>query len=194
MPFVFRGDGEPEGLTPLPATGQTSDPSPVPVPSLHTATRSTPTALASGRAGSSPLADQSAASATPSPRESGGTGGTPVPTPTPRPSLPPPARSCHVSTAGLAEGESRSCAFTATVEGGWRNDPPEAGVFRGEVGEVLVRRNGKTTRYVAFGYADCADDIIEPGDVVTVTLRQTSPLGQVHDLGAGDEYGCYPSA
>jgi hypothetical protein len=63
----------------------------------------------------------------------------------------------------------------------------------GDVGEVLVTRDGSTTRYRVYEYGtgNCADDVIRPGDLVTVTVQQNPvAIPQEWVLSAGVGYGC----
>jgi hypothetical protein len=107
----------------------------------------------------------------------------------------PPADSCHVSTRTLLTAkESASCQFSAIAAGGWRlvNDA-QAGYSAPEDAIVEVRRNGVVHRYVAgaaYNKTTCRNDVIQPGDLVTVTVRQASRGYQSYDLGAGRGYDC----
>jgi hypothetical protein len=92
----------------------------------------------------------------------------------------------------LAPGESRSCRFTATADGGWRiKNNLTTGTIEQDQAEVLVERDGKTSRYLGgMNEEGCAGDVIEPGDIVTVTVRQTTLGYRDFDLAAGEGYDC----
>lgn len=99
------------------------------------------------------------------------------------------AEACSVDNAGMAEGEVRSCRFTATRPGGWNLR------FVGFAGtepmrEVVVTRDGVATVYGYGGNGWCEDAKIEPGDLVVVRLSDAGPSANLTTLGAGDGWGC----
>ena len=114
----------------------------------------------------------------------------------------PAAPECSVDNEGLGAGEQRRCRFTATKRGGaqmWTSGP--VGTAAADVkGEVILTRQGQTTRYeVTRGNARAGEagvflgcgSFIEPGDLVEVVLTNGSDV-QVHTttLGAGDGWTC----
>lgn len=191
-------DDSPDLLEQLPTASAT----PAPVPSLAPSrgTDGSPLAVApASRAGSPSLspaapAQPSRATATPKPEPEPTNAATAAPEPkeTLRPGYPP-ADSCNVSTTDLTAGESRSCRFTATAEGGWRvKNIVTAGNLHEDAAEVLVERDGRTYRYLGGrSPTACGNDVIEPGDIVTVTVRQTDRGYRDFDLAAGAPYDCF---
>lgn len=55
---------------------------------------------------------------------------------------------------------------------------------------VTVVHDGTTTQYDGNGSPTCGYDIIEPGDLVTVTVKQTDVGSFDFTLGAGADYHC----
>jgi hypothetical protein len=106
----------------------------------------------------------------------------------------PPARSCSVSTTALAPEQAATCRFTATAEGGYRLTFSRV-VLPGDedvVALVEVVHAGTTTRYDAWAQQPyCRNAAVQPGDLVTVTVRQ-GRAGSYYDfsLGAGADYRC----
>ena len=118
------------------------------------------------------------------------------------------AKSCSVDNAGLAYGEQRSCTFTATHAGGWNfYQPPEHGPSIGDPATVTVRvvHDGATQIYRSemlpdggpagsYDVEGCDDAIIQPGDLIEVTIEQ--PDGRYEVVvgeaggGAGKGWGC----
>ena len=131
-----------------------------------------------------------------------GAGG-PLPEPTPsqldsEPPRPPQAESCTVTTEDVEPGESTTCSFTATAAGGfWVGGRGLAQSYPKWWVEIV--RDGQVRRYsqreggTEFSTeASCADDVIAPGDIVTLTVRRPPPTEGVmhHTLRAGRGYGC----
>ena len=110
----------------------------------------------------------------------------PVPTPTSYPRAP----SCRVSTVGMPAGQSRSCSFTATADGGYRLNAAHPGNFVAGEHRVDVTRDGKTTTYGKDFRDSCGDSVIEPGDRVVVTVRRTSGNVTEFEMAAGEGYNC----
>ncbi|HVE75129.1 MAG TPA: hypothetical protein VNA30_08625 [Mycobacteriales bacterium] len=109
----------------------------------------------------------------------------------------PPAASCKVDTMGLLPNEERTCRFTATREGGWRFEQRNgAGYVNRAKAFVDVTRNGRTTRYGGdasgrlSGNVQCGTDVVQPGDLVTVTVGQTEVGYLDLEIGAGAGYRC----
>ena len=118
------------------------------------------------------------------------------------------AQSCSVDNVGLAYGEQRSCTFTATHAGGWNHyQPADHGPSIGDPATVTVRvvHEGVTQIYRSDAVPDggpagsydvegCDDAIIQPGDLVEVTIEQ--PDGRYDPVvgeaggGAGKGWGC----
>lgn len=118
------------------------------------------------------------------------------------------AQSCSVDNAGLAYGEQRSCTFTATHAGGWNfYQPPGHAPSIGDPATVTVRvvHDGATKIYRSemlpdggpagsYGVEGCDDAVIQPGDLVEVTIEQ--PDGRYDPVvgeaggGAGKGWGC----
>lgn len=121
-----------------------------------------------------------------------------TPTPTPTTKSPPEAAGCTVTTADLQPGESTSCAFTATTVGGYY--AAGNGIAQSyrkwyvEVvhdGESTVYAEGEGgTSFRTSGF--CADDVIQPGDVVTVWVRRPPATEGVtsNTATAGRDAGC----
>lgn len=172
----------------------------VPAPTLSSAPTSTPTGVASGgrgdvssgpgrsaQPGSTAAGTPSDPPASPEPEPaSASTSPTAVPSQFPR------AAGCEVSTTELGANERRTCRFTATEWGGWRIS--RAGLGAGYVNNtealVTVQHAGKATQYDGNGSETCGYDIIEPGDLVTVTVKQTDVGSFDFTLGAGADYHC----
>lgn len=105
----------------------------------------------------------------------------------------PSAASCRVDTVGLLANEERSCRFTATASGGWRvTHRYGAGNVGNPKAYVDVTRSGRTTRYGgrATDSAGCGDDVVQPGDLVTVTVTQTDAGYVEMEAAAGAGHGC----
>lgn len=106
-----------------------------------------------------------------------------------------PARqSCQVSATALGPGQQSSCQFTATVRGGWYFENGMGAFVDYEnhdaAAEVLVQRGGGSTRYVVEDIT-CMDDVVRPGDRVTVLVRQSQAGGYSDfQLGAGGGFDC----
>jgi hypothetical protein len=115
-------------------------------------------------------------------------------TPRPSPSRSAPsgaaAASCHVSSSGLAPNQSRTCQFVATQYGGWRVHQSGGAGTQQIYTNVTVTRDGQTYERPGDTGADCANDVIRPGDLVTATVRQESMGYLVVDVGAGAGYRC----
>lgn len=116
----------------------------------------------------------------------------------------PAGAACWVGSAGLDAGESRACRFTATTPGGWNTyssslTPP---LDRMPIVRVTVRRGREVrvyrSRYIDENgetrYENCADDIIQPGDLVEVRIEQADVwidgTGYDESGGAGGGWGC----
>lgn len=124
------------------------------------------------------------------------------------------ASSCWVDNVDsgnrtVRAGDSVRCRFTAAVSGGW-NVHQERGSTSPLESEIVtavvhVTRNGVTTTYrtrevkTANGSRTegCADDVIQPGDLVEVVLSESeddTPLDVSPDegvaVGAGEGWGC----
>lgn len=106
-----------------------------------------------------------------------------------------PARqSCQVSATALGPGQESTCRFTATDRGGWyfENGLGTSTDYEDfeAAAEVLVQRADRVTRFDAM-YGTCMDDVVLPGDRVTVTVRQAASGGYVDfDVGAGKGFDC----
>lgn len=194
VPLAYRGYGVgTEELRPAPAT----HPHPTSTSTSAPASDTNPDAPGPGSTG---VGTAPAASGRPSgaasPARPEIAEGTAAPTAAPGSADFPARPSCHVSTGGVPEGQTSSCRFTATAVGGWRVQSSEYTVSKGDLGEVLVQRAGKTTRYVVPSFGNpppCRDDVIRPGDLVTVTVNgQVDPVAfqNNQDLAAGADYGC----
>jgi len=103
-----------------------------------------------------------------------------------------PGSSCSVSTTAMAPGTSQSCRFTATAVGGWRLSFSSTILpSRTELGLIEVYRNGRATRYDAWDPDEkCLDDAVQPGDLVTVTVKQDDQGHTDFELGAGSTWTC----
>ena len=114
----------------------------------------------------------------------------------------PAAASCSVNNVDLEPGGQRRCRFTATVAAGASmtttgplSPPP------GMRGEIIVTRDGQTTRYEVHddvvragdvGTVYCAARVMEPGDLVEVVLTNANPSdGFETTLGAGEGWECW---
>lgn len=116
----------------------------------------------------------------------------------------PPGPACSLDTTGLSPGASSTCRFTATNAGGWsagyvrqdQTSPPIGVAFADPFADVQVTRAGVTTHYMSGQYgAGCGDAVIEPGDLVEVTLTAapptTAPTPPGHyEVGAGYHWDC----
>ncbi|HVE99392.1 MAG TPA: hypothetical protein VNA12_09450 [Mycobacteriales bacterium] len=186
---VNRIPGEPDRLTPIPATEGSLSASPQPL----TATLAPP-------AGSRPTPQ-----ATGTPNVSTGTAPVPGPAvtrpastassprPAPSPTAFPAAESCRVDISGLEAGQSRSCSFTATAEGGYnmrQTGEVAAVTVAGENYRVDVTRGGRTSTHGYDEYAPCKDAVVEPGDQVTVTVYKLKENVTDFQVGAGEGYNC----
>ena len=193
VPLVLSLPGREEALEQLPATepSTTAEPASTVSPSPEASTTAvgpTPTAGPSDAATAQP---SDTPSSEPTPRASDQDSSPPPPVATTYP----PADSCHVSTATLLPDQTDSCQFTAQRAGGWllvRDSG--AGVIQPEDAVVEVRRAGVVTRYLTGDNLQsgkgCRSDVVRPGDLVKVTVHQTSRGYQRFDLGAGAGYGC----
>lgn len=104
----------------------------------------------------------------------------------------PPRPSCRVVSLGMAAGQTRSCSFTATEDGGYRVRAAHPGNDVAGDHWVDVTRNGKTTRY-GDGSAlsgNCGKDVIEPGDLVTVSIFRSEGNVFEFEMAAGEGYSC----
>lgn len=119
------------------------------------------------------------------------------------------ASSCSVDNLWLRAGESKRCRFIATAAGGW-NVHQERGSTSPLESEtvtavVYVTRDDVTAEYRTREIETdngsrtqgCADDIIQPGDLVEIVLSETeddTPLDLSSDegvaAGAGQGWGC----
>jgi hypothetical protein len=125
-------------------------------------------------------------------------------TPTTAGSRYPAATACAVDTYGLDEGEARSCRFTATSRGGWNNYSTNLTssldkmpvvritVIRGD--DVMTYRSQEVDENGDTQYENCAEDIIQPGDLVEVRIDQAYVWidGTEYQMGAGagEGWGC----
>lgn len=127
----------------------------------------------------------------------------PTATTSPRPVAAPPAQggaepaqSCEVTTAGLAPTLTATCAFTATRAGGYAATYAlGAGTVNDEGNTVTVTRQGQPPVVYDINEnssAGCRDAVIEPGDVVEVSVHQAERGYVELELGAGLGYGCQP--
>jgi hypothetical protein len=97
--------------------------------------------------------------------------------------------SCEVTTDGLTPGATRSCRFRATAAGGWRRRG-QGGLGMGGGGySVLVTRDGVTLVNPGDTGADCANDVIRPGDLVEIQVQQEQGY-VIFRLGAGEGMRC----
>jgi hypothetical protein len=193
VPLVLSLPGHQDALEQLPATepSTATEPTPRTAPSPGVSTTAggpRPTAAPSDAASAQP---PGAPSVEPPPRASDQASSPPSPAGTTYP----PGDSCHVGTATLLPDQTDSCQFTAQRAGGWllvRDSG--AGVIQPEDAVVEVRRAGVVTRYLTGDNLQsgkgCRSDVVRPGDLVKVTVHQTSRGYQRFDLGAGAGYGC----
>jgi hypothetical protein len=121
-----------------------------------------------------------------------------APTTTTTPSVDyPSAASCSVDNQNLADGQSRSCRFSATAAGGWRSVQLNMGGAGWDFPTARVRviRAGKANTYFTDSTGQgCGNDVIQPGDQVEVTITQSTEV--VHTLirvGAGERWSCSES-
>jgi hypothetical protein len=139
-----------------------------------------------------PSAGAAAPAGAPGPAPSPAVAGAPAASAAP---APPQRASCSVTTDGAQPGDApQSCSFTATQPGGYRVQD-DNGLFSNEAApdawSVVVVRGGERTEYLP-GRGFCVDDVIEPGDQVTVTLKVTRDASGVgrRKLSAGGGAGC----
>lgn len=103
----------------------------------------------------------------------------------------PEAASCEVTSVGVLPDQEASCRFEATRAGGFAVAyTSSAGVQERERFSVTVTRAGQTTTYPRPTDQDCADGIIEVGDLVVVTLRTRSSAVTSFEVAAGEGFGC----
>lgn len=102
----------------------------------------------------------------------------------------PEAPSCSIASTAMAPASSRSCQFTATGAGGYRLTFSSTILPSGtHLALVEVHREGRTTRYDAWEQA-CLNDVVRPGDLVTITVRQDERGHTDFEVGAGSTWGC----
>ena len=135
----------------------------------------------------------------------------PAPSPTDPPTtLPeqsyPSGASCSVDTLGLEYSGERSCRFTATTAGGWSWYKPSPNAtpapYNPPRGTVYVTHNGEIRRYETEAIhtgapgdpgpttriEGCADNIIQPGDLVEVVIRNMAPTTLSRSYSLDDRY------
>lgn len=114
------------------------------------------------------------------------------------------ATACSLDMSTMAPGQTRTCRFTATKPGGWNferdgSDPRSVGGFDWPSARVTVSRDGESTVYEpefeersgVMVLDGCADDIIEPGDLVDVELTSGSmDVDFATKVGAGHLWDC----
>lgn len=101
---------------------------------------------------------------------------------------PPPRESCSVRSDDPPE--QRTCSFTATADGGYDLTRTVSAAYAGSEGTVTVDRDGRRTTYDVTTFDSCRTGVIEPGDVVMVTLHDRPGFVRVVELGAGRLRGC----
>lgn len=203
--FVAQvGLAGPDALEQVPADRPTQNASVQPEPSPEPSAQPSPGVAAPG-----PPTDAVAApaavgpAAEPASPPSAETAPSAAPAPAPEPAAGdgaptyPAAASCRVDSAGLPPNEERTCRFTATRTGGWRFTVRDgAGYISNTKAFVDVTRNGRTTRYGRDGTGrlsnspQCGDDVVQPGDLVAVTVGQTDVGYFDIEVAAGAGYGC----